>query len=257
MKLRKVVRSLCMALTLFSVTILASSCAQKQKAMTTEEPQVVEPKPTLEEPKPMTVQPEPTIQTAPPSGEMGPAPADEGAPAKMKHKRSKGYRKVKGKHGGGEARVSGQSIIEAMQQRGTFKTFLKALRQAGITKMLRGKGPYTIIAPTDRAAGIDTLKGKKLQDTLYAHILKGRIEYGEIKNMKSVQTWNGRILRIHTEGGKLHVGRAGISKSDIEASNGVILIADAVVGSGGGKPSTPHKKQPADKPKGTSQKKKK
>jgi len=253
MKSWKVVRLSGLTLLMTVVALSCASCAQKQKPAVIEEKPAMETPAPVEEPQPITPQPTPTIEQH--SGaEMGPAPADEeGAPGKMKHKK-KSRKHVR------EGKASGQTIIDALRNNGRFSAFLNAVKKAGLTKMLRTKGPYTVIAPRDSAAGIANLKSKgsgKLQDTLYTHILKGRIEYGELKNMKVVQTWNGHKLRVRTEGGKIHIGNAGISKSDIEVGNGVVLIADAVISPGGDNKKDTPQKQPAQKSKSSTKKKKK
>jgi uncharacterized surface protein with fasciclin (FAS1) repeats len=44
-----------------------------------------------------------------------------------------------------------RTLIALAQQAGTFSMFLDALQKAGLTRMLQGRGPYTIFAPDDSA----------------------------------------------------------------------------------------------------------
>jgi uncharacterized surface protein with fasciclin (FAS1) repeats len=115
--------------------------------------------------------------------------------------------------------------------------------------MLQGKGPYTILAPTDKAANIEALKSKspaRVQNLVNSHILKGRIKSNALGNFKSVQTWNGRTLRVSKQKGTIHVGPATVVREDIICSNGVIQVVNAVMVPRG-ETVADHKKAPETK----------
>ncbi len=248
MTLGKFGRSLVMAVLLVGVSIVGSSCAQKEKPMTEEKPPIEE-KPKMEVPKEVPPPP-PSMEQKPTTEEVAPQPMPEEGQGK-KHKAHKHTTKRgKGGKAHGEAEVSGSTIYATLKSRGQFNTFLKAIKQAGASKMLKGKGPFTILAPTDKAANIEALKGKngaRLQDVLYTHILKGKLKSNELDNLKVVQTWNGHTLHVHKEKGVLHIGRAGIVRDDIICGNGVIQVVDAVIVPKGETPE--HNKQAEPKSK--------
>jgi uncharacterized surface protein with fasciclin (FAS1) repeats len=250
MALGKVSRSLVMAVLLVGVSIVGSSCAQKQAPISEEKP-IGEEKPKVEVPK--EVPPPSTSMEQQPQGEVAPQPMPEegkGVKKHRAHKRTTRDKHTKAGKAHDEADVSGATIYATLKNRGQFNIFLKAIKTAGVSKMLKGKGPFTILAPKDTAANIDALKGKngaRLQDVIYSHILKGKFRSDELDNLKSVQTWNGHTLRVSKQKGVLHIGKAGIRREDIVCSNGVIQVVDAVIVTKG--ETAEHKKQAEPKKK--------
>jgi uncharacterized surface protein with fasciclin (FAS1) repeats len=77
-----------------------------------------------------------------------------------------------------------QNLVDTVAANGSFKTFGKALEQAGMTDTLRGAGPFTVFAPTDAAfeklpAGrLETLfkpeNKEELRALLNYHVVSGR-----------------------------------------------------------------------------------
>jgi uncharacterized surface protein with fasciclin (FAS1) repeats len=237
MALGKVSRSLVMAVLLVGVSIVGSSCAQKQAPISEEKP-IGEEKPKVEAQKEVPPPP-PSMEQQPQGGEVAPQPMPEegkGVKKHRAHKRTTHAKNAKGSKSHDEGEVSGATIYATLKNRGQFSTFLKAIKTAGLSKMLKSKGPFTILAPTDKAANIEALKGKngaRLQDVVNSHILKGKLRSDELDNLKSVQTWNGHTLRVHKVKGVLHIGKAGIRREDIVCANGVIQVVDAVIVPGG------------------------
>jgi uncharacterized surface protein with fasciclin (FAS1) repeats len=100
---------------------------------------------------------------------------------------------------------------------------------------LKGKGPFTVFAPTDEAfakipkADLDALlKDKaKLTAVLTYHVVPGRVMAKDVKAGK-VKTVQGSELTVATMGG-VTVDNAKVIKTDIAASNGVIHVIDTVV----------------------------
>jgi uncharacterized surface protein with fasciclin (FAS1) repeats len=104
---------------------------------------------------------------------------------------------------------------------------------------LKGKGPLTVFAPTDEAfaklpAGtVENLLKPENKDKLTAiltyHVVPGRVTAGEVVNLSSAKTVNGRSLSINTSDGNVMVDNARVTATDIMASNGVIHVIDSVV----------------------------
>jgi uncharacterized surface protein with fasciclin (FAS1) repeats len=100
---------------------------------------------------------------------------------------------------------------------------------------LKGKGPFTVFAPTDEAfakipkADLDALlKDKaKLTAVLTYHVVPGKVMAKDVKAGK-VKTVQGSELTVATMGG-VTVDNAKVIKTDIAASNGVIHVIDTVV----------------------------
>ncbi|MHC4712660.1 MAG: fasciclin domain-containing protein [Planctomycetota bacterium] len=131
-------------------------------------------------------------------------------------------------------------IVETAVKAGNFKTLVKALTAAELVETLKGEGPMTLLAPDDAAWAklgqekIDELlkpeKKDQLKDRLLNHVIKGKLTVADIQGMESVPTLGGGELPVVVKEGKLvSVGRVGITKADIEASNGLIHVIDAVI----------------------------
>ena len=133
--------------------------------------------------------------------------------------------------------VSAQAkdIVDTAVAAGTFKTLATALTTAGLIDTLKGKGPFTVFAPTDEAfakipkADLDALlKDKaKLTAVLTYHVVPGKVMAADVKAGK-VKAVQGAELTITTAGG-VKVDNAKVVKTDIAADNGVIHVIDSVV----------------------------
>ena len=131
-------------------------------------------------------------------------------------------------------------IIETSAAAGTFKTLASALREADLVNTLRGAGPYTVFAPTDEAfaklpkAEIESLlKDKeKLKGILLFHVLPGSYPSSEVNKMRDgdkVKTVSGKEFTVGLKDNVLTVNGAIVSKTDLQASNGVIRAIDTVI----------------------------
>jgi len=113
------------------------------------------------------------------------------------------------------------------------------LKAAGLVDTLKGKGPFTVFAPTDDAfaklpAGTvdDLLKPEnkqKLIAILTYHVVPGKVTAAQAMKLTSAKTVNGESLNISTEGGTVKINDATVTKADIMCSNGVIHVIDTVL----------------------------
>jgi uncharacterized surface protein with fasciclin (FAS1) repeats len=130
-----------------------------------------------------------------------------------------------------------KDIVETAVAAGSFKTLATALQAAGLVETLKGKGPFTVFAPTDEAfakipkAQLDALlKDKKaLAAVLTYHVVAGKVLAADVVKIKEAKTVNGASAKITVNGGKVMVDGANVVKTDIIASNGVIHVIDAVI----------------------------
>ncbi|MFN0084439.1 MAG: fasciclin domain-containing protein [Blastocatellia bacterium] len=128
-------------------------------------------------------------------------------------------------------------IIDTAVAAGSFKTLATALQTAGLVETLKGKGPFTVFAPTDEAfaklpAGTveALLKDKeKLTKILLYHVVAGNVMAKDVVKLKSAKTVEGSSVKILVKGGKVMVDNANVVKTDITASNGVIHVIDSVI----------------------------
>jgi uncharacterized surface protein with fasciclin (FAS1) repeats len=129
-----------------------------------------------------------------------------------------------------------KDIVDTAIGAGQFNTLVKAVKEAGLVETLKGKGPFTVFAPTDAAfaklppEALDgLLKDKeKLKAVLTYHVVAGKVMAKDVKtgDAKSVQ---GSAIALKAEGGKVMVNDANVTSADIAASNGVIHVIDTVI----------------------------
>src|SRR5271169_4154229 len=132
-----------------------------------------------------------------------------------------------------------QDIVDTAVAAGSFKTLAAALQAAGLVDTLKGKGPFTVFAPTDEAfaklpAGTvdDLLKPEnkqKLVAILTYHVVPGKVLAAQVTEMNSAKTVNGESLTISVNGGAVMVDNAKVVKANIVCSNGVIHVIDSVL----------------------------
>jgi uncharacterized surface protein with fasciclin (FAS1) repeats len=130
-------------------------------------------------------------------------------------------------------------IVDTAVAAGQFKTLAAALQAAGLVDTLKGKGPFTVFAPTDAAfaalpAGtLDSLlkpeNKQKLTDILTFHVVAGNVKAADVVKLSEAKTVNGKSVGIKVDGGKVQVGGANVVKADIAASNGTIHVIDKVL----------------------------
>ena len=128
-----------------------------------------------------------------------------------------------------------KDIVDTAVAAGSFKTLATALGAAGLVETLKGKGPFTVFAPTDEAfakipkADLDALlqDKAKLTAVLTYHVVAGKVMAADVK-AGQVKTVQGSELTVTTMGG-VKVNNAHVVKTDIVADNGVIHVIDAVV----------------------------
>jgi len=135
------------------------------------------------------------------------------------------------------AAVSAQAkdIVDTAVAAGDFKTLATALQKAGLVDTLKGKGPFTVFAPTDAAFAkvpkdqLDALLADKAKLTavLTYHVVPGKVMAKDVKAGK-VKTVQGSEISVSTQGG-VKVDNANVVKTDIVADNGVIHVIDSVV----------------------------
>jgi uncharacterized surface protein with fasciclin (FAS1) repeats len=134
-----------------------------------------------------------------------------------------------------------KDIVDTAVAAGSFKTLAAALQAAGLVETLKGKGPFTVFAPTDAAfaklpAGTveDLLKPEnkaKLTAILTYHVVPGTVMASQVVTMNGadVKTVNGQTVKVGVMGGKVTINGANVVTTDVKASNGVIHVIDSVI----------------------------
>lgn len=131
----------------------------------------------------------------------------------------------------------GMDIVETAVAAGSFNTLATALQSAGLVDALKGKGPFTVFAPTDAAFAklprgtVEALlqDKEKLAAILTYHVVSGKVPASQVAKMNSATTLNGQDVRIMARAGRVMVNNATVNQADIKASNGIIHVIDTVL----------------------------
>ena len=130
----------------------------------------------------------------------------------------------------------GMDIVDTAVGAGTFTTLVAAVEAAGLVETLKGEGPFTVFAPTDEAFAalpegtVEALLAdpEALAAILTYHVVAGKVMSTDLSDGMMAATVNGAEITIGTMNG-VTVNGANVVTADIEASNGVIHVIDAVI----------------------------
>ena len=128
-----------------------------------------------------------------------------------------------------------KSILELAHSEGSLSTLLRLLDTAGLTSLLNGSGPFSLLAPTDAAfAAMDKATFDKisadtllLKSVLQYHVVPKRISTKDIK-AGSVTTVEGSTVSLKATGQLPTVNGLTISRA-ARATNGTILVIESVL----------------------------
>jgi transforming growth factor-beta-induced protein len=131
------------------------------------------------------------------------------------------------------------TIVQIAADAGTFHTLVAAVKAAGLAETLSGKGPFTVFAPTDAAfakLGKDTLANllkpenkAQLTSILTYHVVGAQVPAATVVARKELTSLQGSALPITVTAGKVQIGTATVTQTDLLGSNGVIHVIDSVL----------------------------
>lgn len=134
--------------------------------------------------------------------------------------------------------VSMKDVVKVAVASPDHTTLVKAVQAAELVDALSNAGPFTVFAPTDAAFGAlpsgtldDLMKPEnkgKLADILYHHVTVSAYEESTLRNLSSVQLFDGANAKITIEGDAIYIDGAKILGS-VRASNGVVHVIDKVL----------------------------
>jgi len=129
-------------------------------------------------------------------------------------------------------------IVDTAVDNGSFTTLVAAVEAAGLVETLKGDGPFTVFAPTDDAFAalpegtVEELLKPENKDQLTAiltyHVVPGKVMSTDLSDGMMAATVEGSEVEIKTMDG-VSVAGANVVTADVEASNGVIHVIDAVI----------------------------
>jgi uncharacterized surface protein with fasciclin (FAS1) repeats len=130
--------------------------------------------------------------------------------------------------------TANKDIVDIASSSKDFQTLVAAVKAAGLVETLKGDGPFTVFAPTDKAFAAlpngtveNLLKPENrelLVQILTFHVVSGKVTSDNLLRLGNAKTVNGSSLPFG-----LRIGEANIIKTDIEASNGIIHVIDRVL----------------------------
>jgi transforming growth factor-beta-induced protein len=130
-------------------------------------------------------------------------------------------------------------IVDTAVADGRFTTLAAALEAAGLIETLKGEGPFTVFAPTDDAFAalpegtVESLllpeNKQALTDILTYHVVAGKVMAADVTSLTSATTVLGKDVAIKVDMGNVYINEAKVIITDIETSNGVIHVIDAVL----------------------------
>ena len=140
---------------------------------------------------------------------------------------------------GGHAAPKSQDIVATAVAADDFNTLAAALQAADLVGALQGEGPFTVFAPTDAAFAtlpegtVESLLKPENKDQLTAvllyHVVPGKIMSSDISGTANPETLQGSTVAVIAAGGGVTVNGANVVAADVDASNGVIHVIDAVI----------------------------
>lgn len=134
---------------------------------------------------------------------------------------------------------AGKDIVDTAVAAGQFETLAAALGAADLVDTLKGDGPFTVFAPTDEAFAklpegtVESLLEPENRDQLVAiltyHVVPGKVKAADVVKLSSATTVNGQDVSITVADDGVRIDDANVIATDIDASNGVIHVIDAVI----------------------------
>lgn len=149
-----------------------------------------------------------------------------------------GDSKTEGMGGGQPDNQRTGNIVEVAGEAGQFTTLITAVQEAGLVETLEGVGPFTVFAPTDAAfaalpeGALEALLANKeaLKNVLLYHVVAGAAVRSETAvTLTAAEMANGDSVAVELRAGNLFLNASKVISTDIEASNGIIHVIDAVL----------------------------
>ena len=136
------------------------------------------------------------------------------------------------------------NVVEAAVATADLSTLATAVTEAGLIETLSGEGPFTVFAPTNDAFAalpegtLDSLLAEESKESLTGiltyHVVAGEVFSSDLSDGQVIETVQGGTLTVKFMDGKVMLedengGMAEVVTPDVDVSNGVVHIIDAVV----------------------------
>lgn len=132
--------------------------------------------------------------------------------------------------------ASAQTVVEVAQGDEQFSALVEAVVAQDLAETLSGAGPFTVFAPTNDAfASLPSYVGdvladqpELLTDILLYHVVAGELLAEDVLAERQLESVSEAHLNVNARDG-VKINSANITATDIEASNGVVHVIDAVL----------------------------
>lgn len=131
-----------------------------------------------------------------------------------------------------------KSIVDLAVETESLSTLVAALQAGELVSVLQGDGPFTVFAPTNEAfetlpeGTLESLlkpeNKEQLVSILTYHVVPGKVMSTDLADGMKASTVNTSEVTITTTDGA-KVNGANVTMADVEASNGVVHVIDAVL----------------------------
>ncbi len=135
--------------------------------------------------------------------------------------------------------ASSTDILGVAESKNSFKALAAAVKAAGLEEVLRGDGPFTLLAPTDEAFGklpkdkLEALSRPNnraaLAEILKFHVIPSRVSARQVVANGKAKTLQGGSVVASIEDGRIVLSGARVLATDLKADNGIIHVIDAVL----------------------------
>jgi uncharacterized surface protein with fasciclin (FAS1) repeats len=139
----------------------------------------------------------------------------------------------------GQLQAAEKDIVDTAVGAKQFSTLVAAVKAAGLVETLKGDGPFTVFAPTNAAfeklpeGTVESLlkpeNKEKLVAVLTYHVVPGKVMAKDVVGLSKAKSVQGKEITITVKGDQVMVDKAKVIKTDIECSNGVIHVINAVI----------------------------
>lgn len=129
-------------------------------------------------------------------------------------------------------------IVTIASETDQLSTLVTAVQAAGLVETLQSEGPFTVFAPTNEAFAalpdgtLESLLEEENRDQLVKiltyHVVPGKVMSTDLQDRMMAETVEGSSVTIDLSDG-VSVDNANVVTADVEASNGVVHIIDAVI----------------------------
>lgn len=134
-----------------------------------------------------------------------------------------------------------KSIVQLAAETPDLSMLVQAVTRAGLVESLSGAGPFTVLAPTNQAFqalldsdpswnSIADIDPAVLEAVLLYHVFSGSAASNSLSANQTLTSLGGEAVTVTEVGSTVTFnGVANVAAADVEASNGIIHVIDAVI----------------------------